>query len=47
MAEMVKRFCNCDNDYQDKEYGNHIRLHTVGKDGKKETCTVCGKITKK
>lgn len=32
--------CSCKSDFQDKEYGNHQRLHTVGKDF--YTCTVCG-----
>jgi ribosomal protein L44E len=40
--------CNCINDFQDKTYGNGMRVHTEG--GKESTritvkdytCTVCG-----
>lgn len=45
-------FCNCKADgkgntagaeYQDKIYGKNMRIHTIGKDGKKFFCTVCSK----
>ena len=33
--------CNCDSEYQDKNYGIGMRLHNPNKNGYK--CTVCGK----
>lgn len=42
--------CTCFNDFQDKEYGNQNRLHTISADGKKAHCTVCegsGKTAKR
>jgi hypothetical protein len=33
--------CKCENAYQDKRYGNHMRVHnTTTKEGKAR-CTVC------
>jgi hypothetical protein len=43
MAAMTKRYCDCKHEFQDKEYGKGVRLHTVSEDGKKFRCTVCGK----
>ena len=37
--------CDCNNEFQDKEYGKNKRLHTLGLKGK--VCTVCGKIKTK
>lgn len=39
-------FCACDNDYQDKKYGFHKRVHNATLKGKTGPtvyrCTVCG-----
>lgn len=43
MADMVKRYCDCKHEFQDKKYGEGIRLHTVNAKGDKFRCTVCGK----
>jgi len=38
--------CGCESEFQDKEYGKGIRLHTVVTRPEKKswryTCTVCG-----
>lgn len=39
--------CSCKNEYQDKRYGNGVRLHNVNQQKKKEaergtSCTSCG-----
>ena len=34
--------CNCEHEYQDKEYGKKSRVANL-KQGFKATCTVCGK----
>ncbi len=33
--------CGCENEYQDKKYGKHIRVHNEFNKGWR--CTVCGK----
>lgn len=38
----VTKPCKCTHEFQDKEYGKHIRLHNLSEDGKKAKCTVCG-----
>jgi len=35
--------CECQHQYQDEKYGKAVRVHNESKDGKKNTCTVCGK----
>jgi len=38
--------CSCKHEYQDKLYGNYIRVgNQSGKDPTKIKCTVCGNIT--
>ena len=39
--------CDCKHEFQDKEYGKGMRVHSLGADGKSATCTVCGKGGKK
>lgn len=39
----IKQKCNCKHDYQDKKYGEGIRVMNVAGDGKTAKCTVCGK----
>ena len=33
--------CSCTSDYQDKKYGNGIRLHNAALKSQKYRCTVC------
>ena len=42
MAGIVKP-CDCVSEFQDKEYGKKMRLHSLSADEKSSTCTVCGK----
>ena len=37
------RNCSCKNEWQDKKYGKGRRVMNSDKEGKKWTCTVCGK----
>lgn len=46
MAAMEVHSCDCESEFQDREYGKGKRMFTVGKDHKKLTCTVCGKQKK-
>lgn len=46
MATIVKQ-CDCKHDFQDKTYGKNQRLHNQSEDGKRSTCTVCGKSKNK
>ena len=36
--------CNCKHAFQDKEYGQGLRLHNIMKGNKKARCTVCGTV---
>ena len=38
---MTVKPCNCESNFQDKEYGKGKRIHTVSADGTKAHCTVC------
>jgi hypothetical protein len=47
LHNVVIRLCGCENEYQDRMYGRHKRVHnlTNGGTGKREgdaACTVCG-----
>lgn len=46
MAAVVKK-CDCKHEFQDKTYGKENRLHNESEDGKRCTCTVCGKSKQK
>lgn len=36
--------CGCQHEYQDKQYGKHLRLMNIsGKEKNEFICTVCGK----
>ena len=41
MADSKVIKCECKNEFQDKEYGEGNRLHTISEDGKTAYCTVC------
>jgi hypothetical protein len=41
---MIKRCPNCvPHEFQDRRYGNLVRLFTTDGKGNAKTCTVCGK----
>ena len=35
--------CNCDHKFQDKKYGQKMRVHNYGEKSKVWKCTVCEK----
>ena len=35
--------CFCDSEFQDKEYGRYMRLHTAKMKDNTYRCTICGK----
>jgi hypothetical protein len=43
MSGVVIKSCTCSHGYQDKKYGPGLRVMNLSVDGKKYTCTVCGK----
>lgn len=45
MGSTVKK-CSCSHEFQDKEYGKGMRLHSLSEDKKDAKCTVCGNIKK-
>lgn len=44
MMTLVKK-CTCEHGFQDRQYGEKMRLHNVGI--QEVTCTVCGKKSNK
>lgn len=34
--------CNCDHEFQDKQYGRKVRLANISENGLTKKCTVCG-----
>lgn len=40
---MIKKFCTCKHEYQDKKYGPQIRAHNATTKPTGWRCTVCGK----
>ena len=45
MATKVLK-CKCEHEFQDKEHGKGMRVHTVGEKNDDYRCTVCGKSNK-
>ena len=43
MAGTTIKRCTCESAFQDQLYGKGNRLYNLREDGKRGTCTVCGK----
>jgi len=43
MAETTIKPCDCEHEFQDKQYGKGKRVHNTNAKNEKHTCTVCGK----
>jgi len=43
-AKIIK--CNCKNEYQDKKYGENMRVHNSTVKENEYRCTVCSKVNK-
>lgn len=43
---VVQKTCTCTSEFQDRTYGNKVRVFNTAKDGKEARCTVCGKTIK-
>jgi hypothetical protein len=36
--------CNCESEFQDKQYGTKMRVHNAKQKSDVYTCTVCGTV---